>query len=298
MIRGDVADVNFNLYLADGSGPFTGTPVVGFALDNAATYTTGTGTLGAVDADGAFSYRSVAGETNAAHVAFKATGTGCVPMVVNVYPRNDVNASGVVAQVTLVDTTTTNTDRTPNAPTVVQNRQEMDSNSVELAKVQTVLDDTSVGGAGPWTQGNTTAPATPTDVTDSEAAIIARGDIAWITGAAGGDATEAKQDTIINNQAVTQASILTTGIAKNSVGSIKFRGFNDSGVPTTGLSFTGTRMIDGSAESAVGGTIAEIGTSTWYRFTYAAADNNGDDIAWNFIAAGGKDVGVSFQTVS
>lgn len=46
-------------------------------------------------------------------------------------------AADPVANVTLVATTTTNTDMVSAAPTAVQNRQEMDSNSTQLASIKT-----------------------------------------------------------------------------------------------------------------------------------------------------------------
>lgn len=49
-----------------------------------------------------------------------------------------VPGSNKVQGVVLVDTTTTNTDMVTEPPTVVQNRQEMDSNSTELAKIGTI----------------------------------------------------------------------------------------------------------------------------------------------------------------
>lgn len=87
------------------------------------------------------------------------------------------------------------------APTAVENRQEMDSNSTELAKIGTIP---ALDGAG-QTIGAAIAKLADDNGgadfdagTDSLQEIRDRGDAAWITGGGGGgDATEAKQDTII-----------------------------------------------------------------------------------------------------
>ncbi|MCP4712509.1 MAG: hypothetical protein GY869_28120 [Planctomycetes bacterium] len=104
-----------------------------------------------------------------------------------------------VQGVVLVDTTTTNTDMVTEPPTAVQNRQEMDSNSTELAKIGTIpaLDGAAqtIGGAIAK-MADDNGGADFDAGTDSLQEIRDRGDVAWITGS--GDATEAKQDTIIS----------------------------------------------------------------------------------------------------
>jgi hypothetical protein len=89
-----------------------------------------------------------------------------------------------VQGVVLVDTTTTNTDMVTEPPTAIQNRQEMDSNSTELAKIGTIP---ALDGAG-QTVGEAIAKLADDNggadfdaTTDSQQAIRDRGDAAWIT---------------------------------------------------------------------------------------------------------------------
>lgn len=62
---------------------------------------------------------------------------------------------------------------------------------------------------------------------------------------------------------------------------------DSSGTPVTGASgIAGARSIDGAAEAAVSGTIAEI-SNGMYQFDALAADMNGGKITFRFSATGG-----------
>ena len=106
---------------ADGTA-FTGSVAVEVTIDGG-TQTTGGATVS--EGNGYHSYAPTQSETNGDHIAFTFTGTGAIPATVQVYtgfPQtvdNNVILSGLndfdpatdaVANVTLVDTTTTNTD--------------------------------------------------------------------------------------------------------------------------------------------------------------------------------------------
>lgn len=69
----------------------------------------------------------------------------------------------------------------------------------------------------------------------------------------------------------------------------------DHVTPKTGLTVSGQRSLDAAAFASVSGAIAEI-SNGWYQFDAAAADTNGDFVAWRFTATGADDVGVSFKT--
>jgi hypothetical protein len=67
--------------------------------------------------------------------------------------------------------------------------------------------------------------------------------------------------------------------------------------PSTGLTVTGERSIDGGAFAAVSGAIAEISDGT-YQFDAVAADMNGDLIVFRFSAASTDDTFVHVKTAA
>jgi hypothetical protein len=108
---------------ADGTA-FTGSVSVLVTKDNG-TQTAGGATAPAHEGNGYHSYSPTQAETNADHIAFTFTGTGAIPSTVQLFTNfpqtvdnntaivalNDFNPSvDTVANVTLVATTTTNTD--------------------------------------------------------------------------------------------------------------------------------------------------------------------------------------------
>jgi len=62
-----------------------------------------------------------------------------------------------------------------------------------------------------------------------------------------------------------------------------------------GKTVTGTRVLDGGAETAVTGTITEVGSAK-YQFDAAAADTNGDTVTWTFSNADCDDTIVTIKT--
>lgn len=134
---------------ADGTA-FTGSVSVLVTKDNG-TQTAGAGTAPAHEGNGYHSYTPTQAETNADHIAFTFTGAGAIPATIQLYtnfPQSVDNATGIadiptvsefnartipsadyfdpavdtVANVTLVGTTTTNTDMrgTDSAATAAQ----------------------------------------------------------------------------------------------------------------------------------------------------------------------------------
>ena len=178
-----------------------------------------------------------------------------------------------VANVTLVATTTTNTDMrgtdganttVPDAagvaPTAVENRAEMDSNSTQLAKLGTPASDVSadiaavkVDTAAILVDTGTTLPA------------------------------QINSNSIVKNAALSNFEFLMVLAS-------------DGKTPGTGLTVTGQKSIDGAAFSSVSGTIAEV-SNGYYQFDALAADTNGDLITWKFSAATAGDTGVTFLTI-
>ena len=69
----------------------------------------------------------------------------------------------------------------------------------------------------------------------------------------------------------------------------------DHVTPEAGHSPTGTRYIDAAAPAAVTGTIAEISEGL-YQFDASAADMDGDDIVFRFVASGVDDTFIAIRT--
>tara|TARA_R110000772_G_scaffold194082_1_gene304872 strand:- start:48 stop:1058 length:1011 start_codon:yes stop_codon:yes gene_type:complete len=65
--------------------------------------------------------------------------------------------------------------------------------------------------------------------------------------------------------------------------------------PSTGLTVTGEKSIDGGAFAAVTGTIAEVGSGI-YQFDASAADMNGTIITFKFSSAGADDTFITIKT--
>ncbi len=64
----------------------------------------------------------------------------------------------------------------------------------------------------------------------------------------------------------------------------------------TGGSVSGTRSVAGGADTAVSGTITQIGATNRYYFSGAAADFNGTNITFTFTATGAGPTLVSIDT--
>lgn len=152
---------------------------------------------------------------------------------------------GKVDGVALVDTTTTNTDMVSEPPTAVQNRQEMDSNSTELAKIGTIpaLDGAAQEiGAAIGKLADDNGGADYDAALHSSKAIIDRGDAAWITG--GGGVSD-----IINFNPQIPISIDLANTATVRLGIMLINSVDD--LPSTAEITPGTISID---RKAIGGT--------------------------------------------
>lgn len=182
----------------DGSAVTSGTPTVYYTIDGG-TQGTGAGTA-THEGNGQWSYAPAQAETNGNHVAFTMALSGAISQTVNVYPvstdlqttstptvnvtqvsgdstaadnlEQDYDGTGYNKSNSTIGTTTTNTDMrgtdsayTGTPPTVVQIRQEMDSNSTQFAaivgdtnelqtdwanggRLDVLLDQAAAGGGG------------------------------------------------------------------------------------------------------------------------------------------------------
>lgn len=111
-------------------------------------------------------------------------GTATAPSAASPFPANfaslAINASGHIERVTLVDTTTANTDMRGTDSAYTGTPPTVESISTRVAS-----DLASAHGSGSWETA--TGFATPTNVTDAQAAIIVHGDGDGAWGMAGGD---------------------------------------------------------------------------------------------------------------
>lgn len=223
------------------------------------------------------------------------------------------------------------------APTAVQNRTEMDSNSTQLAAivadtnelqaddvpgliatVTTDLDD--IKGTGfvkdthslfdiegyvdildDGTSGNAKI------ATDVAAVLVDTADMQPKLGSpassVSADIAAVKVDTasiLVDTGTTLPALIDDLAVKKNAT----FSNFeflmvltSDHATPATGLTVTGQRSIDGAGFATVTGTIAEVSNGI-YQFDAVAADTNGDFITWRFSSATADDTFVSFKTVA
>jgi len=194
--------------------------------------------------------------------------------------------AGVIDRVALVDVTTLNsdmrgTDGVTAAPTAVQNRQEMDTNSVDLNQI--VSDVAGLAGAAMrGTDGaNTTVPdpaGTANTVAPDNATIA-----------------------LIRTDTLTTIPALLNDIAitKNQPGilHIQMVQSTDGRTPLIGATVTGQRLIDSGTYVNMGATITEVSNGT-YSVAYLAADSNGNMLTWKFSAIGGDDTFVTILTVA
>jgi hypothetical protein len=69
----------------------------------------------------------------------------------------------------------------------------------------------------------------------------------------------------------------------------------DHVTPTTGLTVTATRSLDGAAFEACANAVSEIG-SGWYKIDLAAADLNANIVALKFTATGADATNLTIPT--
>lgn len=124
------------------------------------------------------------------------------------------------------------------------------------------------------------APATASALTTHDGKLdTAQADLDTLTGSDGATLATSQP-----NYAPEQAKLI-----KNTTGILTFPMYNaTTRALDTGLTVTGQVSIDGAAYGAVAGSIAEIGSTGTYKFTYAQADTNGDDLMFLFTATGAK----------
>ena len=255
-------------------------------------------------------------------------------------------AADAVANVTLCATTTTNTDMrgtdganttVPDAagvaPTAVEIRQEMDSNSIDLDAIQsnqtTINSNVLLIDTAPMrgTDSAFLAASAPTNF--SALGINVGGDISVVTLvdtttantdmrgtdsallAASINLTGGAVDTVTdvtNDVGITQAGAdkvwvsssrtLTDGIQKNTAfNNLEFLMVltSDHVTPATGLTVTGERSLDGGAFGAVTGTIAEVSNGI-YQVDLLSADTNGDVITYRFSSGTADDTFITVTT--
>lgn len=184
-------------------------------------------------------------------------------------------AADAVANVTLVATTTTNTDM-------------RGTNSALLA-----ADINLTAGA----VDNVTLVATTTTNTDMRGTDSAATATALAT-------AQLDLDTITGSDGAT----LATSQPNEDFGAVRknatFSNFtflmvltSDHVTPATGLTVTGERSLDAGAFAGVSGTITEISNGI-YQFDALAADTNGDTLNWRFSSGTADDAFVTIKTVA
>ena len=204
---------------------------------------------------------------------------------------NDFNASSdTVASVTLVATTTTNTDMrgTDSANTVAP-----DNTSITAIKTKT--DGLNFTGL----DVNSTLDGEEV-VTDSASRTASQADVSLLATAAALSTVDGIVDNILIDTGTTIPALLSgMGIAKNQAFSnfpFEMVSSTDNVTPITGATVTAQRSLDGGAYASVSGAITEV-SNGGYQFDALAADTNGETVKWKFSATGANDTKVEFITV-
>lgn len=88
----------------------------------------------------------------------------------------------------------------------------------------------------------------------------------------------------------------TIGFDKNTLfNNFMFPMYNSNGVLTSGLTVTATRSIDGAAFAGAANAVVEIGSGA-YKINLAASDLNGNNILFEFAAAGARTTSITIVT--
>ncbi len=261
---------------ADGTA-FTGTVTVVITEDNG-TQTASGGTAPAHEGNGYHSYSPTQGETDADHIAFTWTGTGAIPVTIQVYTTfpqtvdNDVLASGATgftAIDTVVDAIKVKTDFLPSATAGAAGGVFIAGTNAATV-VTTSFTTTFIG--------NITG-----DLSGSVGSLTANNDKTGYALSAAGDQSIADLILPKSNTAYPDISFLMVDET-------------DFTTPETGLTVTATRSIDGGTSfSATTGTVAEAASGI-YHFDASAADMNGKIITFKFSATGAMDTFVVLTT--
>lgn len=226
----------------------------------------------------------------------------------------DAQSGVTIPTVTTVGTCTTNSDMVAEAPTANQNRDAIldDATRFSGANIDTTISSrSSHTAANVWAVGSRTLTSFGTLVADTATAVWAAV-TRTLTG--GGDATEAKQDTIIsdisnlNNVSTTQVQSscdsaitanstivainaktanLPSGIKKNvALNDFIFEMVlaSDHITPATGLTVTCQIIKDGAAYVDSTNSVTEISAGS-YKISFTQAEMNYGILAWKFTAS-------------
>lgn len=159
---------------------------------------------------------------------------------------------------------------------------------VDGSGLLTLTGTQTFNNTGTWT-GNLTGSVG--SVTGSVGSVT--GAVGSVTGNVGGNVTGSVGSVLAGVTLVTGQLF----IKKNTSQVFPFVMVNSSGVPTTGLTVTATRSIDGAAFGACSNAVTEV-SNGWYKITLSASDTNGTAIAIRFTATGASDRNVTVYTQS
>lgn len=250
----------------DGSDVTSGTTTV-YVTGDGGTQGAGAGTV-AHEGNGTWSYVPTQAETNYTHIAFTFVNTSAVSAVVNVYTvGQDFTAAQLNANMTQISGDSTAAD------------------NLELA---TDGGSYNVGG-GAVVAASVTAEVSANVTKISSDATAADNAEAFFdgTGYAG-----------TNNVIPTVTSITNrVTVKKNTaLAAFPFTMYDSSAhAPTTGLTVTAQRSIDGGAFGACANSVTEVGNGS-YKIDLAAADLNGDTIKLKFTATGADQQDITIVT--
>ena len=213
----------------------------------------------------------------------------------------DINASGHVERVVLVDTTTTNTDMRGTDSALLA--ASAPTNFGDLA-ITVTTGQVTVGTNNDKSSYNLAADqsgVTVGTVTTLTGHTAQTGDSFARLGAPAGASVSAdnaaiKAETaLIKTEADKIPGLVPT--QNEALSNIEFLMVDstDHVTPKTGLTVTGQRSIDGGAFGAVSGTIAEVSNGI-YQFDALAADMNGGIITFRFSGTGADDTFLTIRT--
>ena len=200
--------------------------------------------------------------------------------------RQEMDSNSTELAAIVEDTGTTLPDEHAALPTATENRQEMDSNSTRLAAIETDTGEIGTAGAGLTDLGGMATGMKAEVKVEADQALTDYGANTVVPNAAGVSATQAKQNAaaLINTEArLAKLEGLPESFAKDTAAAfpIFMRLASDSKSPAPGLTVTATRSRDGAAFGGITGSIAEI-SGGWYYVSFSQADLNGNQIAYLF----------------
>ncbi len=290
---------------ADGTA-FTGTVTVRYTGGN------GTQTIGSVSSgvcvhkgNGYHSYAPATAETNYDHVAFTFTGTGAIPVTLNVYPVTDRWATelpGAYSAGTAGAILGALTDFSTEEELVDAIWDEVQASHTTPDSFGEYLNAaiTSIpNAAGIQSEVNDALVALNLDhlmaVEYSSASEVANGSVIARLASNTGAGTTADFSAFNNTSSSLRATdaalqVLTADhpgrITKNTaLSAFMFMMVDgtDHVTPETGLTVTATRSLDGAAFAACANSVTEV-SDGWYKINLAATDLNANVVALKFTA--------------